>query len=989
MRIVQLNLNHCREAQDILYQNVRELKTDIAILSEPYNNDNGAAWVSDLSGKAAIWACQNVLFTRTMTNKENGFVWVCVDGVFIYSCYAPPSMTIEEYGVLLDRLVSNARGQRPLIIAGDFNAWAVDWGCRRTSPRGRMLIDALMALDVVLVNEGTTHTFQRAGMGSVIDVTFMSENLARRETDWKVSDIYTHSDHQIIVFTVNGARQPGPKVVPRRMGWRSATFDEALFKLMMADANDVQGTACDKAQASIKYITKACDAAMVRRSIRRGRPPVYWWNEEIAQLRTDCNKVRRLYQRSRGRENFITLQLRYRLARRQLKSAIITSKQKCFKDLCMEVDRDPWGRPYRVVMGKLKPTRLRPPTCPNLMLNIVTTLFPRQAEGHYNFDQLVVDDVIPPISKEELLMACRKMSNNKAPGLDNIPNIALRVAINAQPDIFARMYDACLREGVFPKQWKVQKLVLIPKGQKPPDEPSSYRPICLLDSAGKLFERVIYNRLEQYIESNGGLSEHQYGFRKSRSTLDAIKMVIERAQKAIEGKRWKRGPKKYCAVVALDIKNAFNSASWIQIHRALEGLGTPGYIRRIIGDYLNDRLLRYDTEAGIKNYTVNGGVPQGSVLGPLLWNIMYDGVLRLPVPEGATIIGFADDIAIVVSAKFTEEVTNICNRIISTIRRWLESSGLKLAAHKTEVVLISSRKIRESITIRVGQEEINSKPWIKYLGVIIDDKLSFRQHIEYCSNKGSGVGLALAKIMPNIGGPRQNSRTLMANVVTSVMLYGAPIWVDALQVKSLARKIESVYRSSLLRVATAFRTVSYDAVCVIAGMVPISILAKERLRSYLARNGALNVIRAESITEWQRRWTTSEKGRWTHRLIPQIDRWVYRRHGKVDFYLTQFLSGHGCFRAYLHKFGHDSSPECPACTGVEEDVEHVFFHCPRFLEDRETLERALGERPSRDSIVSLMLESEEKWVAVGIAATNVMKELRHAERQRAGEIQES
>ena len=94
----------------------------------------------------------------------------------------------------------------------------------------------------------------------------------------------------------------------------------------------------------------------------------------------------------------------------------------------MEVDRDPCGRPYRVGMAKLKPT------CPNLMLNIVTTLFPRQAESHYNFGQSVVDYDIPPISKDELLRACRKMGNNKAPGLDNsIPNIALREAINAQP----------------------------------------------------------------------------------------------------------------------------------------------------------------------------------------------------------------------------------------------------------------------------------------------------------------------------------------------------------------------------------------------------------------------------------------------------------------------------------------------------------------------------------------------------------------------------
>ena len=119
-----------------------------------------------------------------------------------------------------------------------------------------------------------------------------------------------------------------------------------------------------------------------------------------------------------------------------------------------------------------------------------------------------------------------------------------------------------------------------------------------------------------------------------------------------------------------------------------------------------------------------------------------------------------------------------------------------------------------------------------------------------------------------------------------------------------------------------------------------------------------------------------------HKLI---DGWT--EHAKVDFYLTQFLSGHGCFRAYLHRFGHDSSPECPACAGAEKDVKHVFFHCPGFLEDRETLERALGEHPSRDNIVGLMLESEEKWVAVGIAATNIMRELRRVERQ-STEIEE-
>uniref|UniRef100_A0ABD2X116 Reverse transcriptase domain-containing protein n=1 Tax=Trichogramma kaykai TaxID=54128 RepID=A0ABD2X116_9HYME len=93
---------------------------------------------------------------------------------------------------------------------------------------------------------------------------------------------------------------------------------------------------------------------------------------------------------------------------------------------------------------------------------------------------------------------------------------------------------------------------------KPPKEPSSYRSLCMLDTAGKILERIICDHLEAITESPEGLSDHQYGFRKGRSTINAIKSVIAIAREVIAGKRWNRGTKKYCAVVTLDVKNAFN-----------------------------------------------------------------------------------------------------------------------------------------------------------------------------------------------------------------------------------------------------------------------------------------------------------------------------------------------------------------------------------------------------------------------------------------------
>ena len=114
-------------------------------------------------------------------------------------------------------------------------------------------------------------------------------------------------------------------------------------------------------------------------------------------------------------------------------------------------------------------------------------------------------------------------------------NAALKTAIDCRPELFFEVYNSCLCEGMFPSQWKKQRLVLLPKGDKPPNDP--YRPICLLDTVGKVMERIICNRLKVYSEGAGGLSDRQFGFRKLRSTVDAIDTVMDIARKAIEGQK--------------------------------------------------------------------------------------------------------------------------------------------------------------------------------------------------------------------------------------------------------------------------------------------------------------------------------------------------------------------------------------------------------------------------------------------------------------------
>ena len=125
----------------------------------------------------------------------------------------------------------------------------------------------------------------------------------------------------------------------------------------------------------------------------------------------------------------------------------------------------------------------------------------------------------------ELKLAAKRLDPGKAPGPDKIPNEVLRAIIREKPQLILDLLNTCLERGHFPKQWKLQKLVLISKGKtKDPKAPSSWRPLCMLDSTGKLYERMILNRVQSELDvpKNEGLSEMQYGFRAGRSTLNAV-----------------------------------------------------------------------------------------------------------------------------------------------------------------------------------------------------------------------------------------------------------------------------------------------------------------------------------------------------------------------------------------------------------------------------------------------------------------------------------
>ncbi|XP_062538588.1 uncharacterized protein LOC134206866 [Armigeres subalbatus] len=370
MEITQVNLNHCDTAQQLLRQSTTESNCDVAIIAEPYRvpHDNGN-WVTDKERIAAIQIMGRYPIQEVVDSSHEGFVIAKINGIFVCSCYAPPRWPLERFNQMLDVLIDTLIGRNPVVIAGDFNAWAVEWGSRLTNERGYSLLEALAKLEVRLCNERNVSTFRKDGRESIIDITFCSLCLMG-DMNWRVSGDYTHSDHQAIQYSVG---QRNPTSIHRMRScermWKTKYFDKDLLVESLRAAS---GNLNLNADQLTETVARACNASMPRRlEPRNRRRPAYWWKESLRDLRSACLRARRRVTRSRTEEDREQNKVGFSAARAALNREIKLSKLNCYKELCREADANPWGYAYWTIMAKTKGPTTPVEMCPERLKIIV------------------------------------------------------------------------------------------------------------------------------------------------------------------------------------------------------------------------------------------------------------------------------------------------------------------------------------------------------------------------------------------------------------------------------------------------------------------------------------------------------------------------------------------------------------------------------------------------------------------------------------------
>ncbi|XP_047365369.1 uncharacterized protein LOC124955249 [Vespa velutina] len=202
----------------------------------------------------------------------------------------------------------------------------------------------------------------------------------------------------------------------------------------------------------------------------------------------------------------------------------------------------------------------------------------------------------------------------------------------------------------------------------------------------------------------------------------------------------------------------------------------------------------------------------------------------------------------------------------------------------------------------------------------------------------------------------------------AVILYDAKVWAEALRHEKYRKRIVAVQRRSTLRIACSYRTVFEPVVPVVAVVIPIDLQAKEsqfvqQQKAVLGKEEASRIARSTSIEAGKSRWEQKPRGRWTARLISRIDNWINREEREVDFYLTQFWTGHGLFLSYLAKMRKVAEGNCPYGDSTNDDDHHTFFRSSRYSIERQALEQDLGDI-SPDNVVEKMLRVQEEWKKV-------------------------
>jgi len=936
-------------------------KTDIILVQDPLIINGYATGfeacrqiLSDDNPEAAIIITNNKIKAIKLGQFTTRYVAVArigighnKDDVVIVSAYFRYNKPTTMFTELLTNI---SLANRRLLIGADCNGHSTRWHNDTTNTRGKIVEELIDDQGLRILNTPQDlKTYKRHEMGeSNIDITLASTSIYGSVRGWTVTD-RTDSDHRTLEFTLNLKRRKRKIENPgTRFNTDKADWDK--FRLTLVGLKtQIQGNSVDETASSLtKAIVQAAKFSMPTRGRAKSgiiTPP--WWTNELTESKRSLQRARREGLPDTNRQA-------YQRQRNQHLHKIRLAKMSSWREFSADMNVNCWGKAFKwAKSGSRKnpmPTTVKTSTgtyttdLKDTLDTFLEAYLPedQNTPAFVPYDHQADNTPADSTNAQEVKEAIWKMKPGRAPGLDGITAKMLRVAWPVISDTITDLYSNCLRTAKFPNCWKNACLVIIPKGKgKNPLLTGSYRPISLLPTLGKALESLITLRLEK----ETGLNEigQQHGYVSGRSTETAIKALYNWTDQCTN---------RIVVGAFLDITGAFDYVRWTPIFERLKVLKISNRTLALLESYLTNRTatLTSDNETRVRPMT--RGCPQGSRLGPTLWKVAMSDAFKT-LGHQSHMIAYADDIALAVGAARLDTVKKRLMEYFDQLTSWSNKYGLNFSMAKSQIMTLKGG-VKPTYTVPFGSSAdailIKATKTVKYLGVIIDPRRSYREHVEDISHKSKEMFTRLRSMTSaNWGVEQSTSLVIYKGVFLPRITYAASIWQKALELKCSITTLGSTQRDALRAITGAYRTTSTAALQVISGQLPLDLEVK---RFVLRRSLKTNDITyqeyerdlKELLEVWQERWVTQDKGEWTFQLIPDV-RIRYGLPLTMDHYTSQMLTGHGDFRGKLHSFKRVPAPGC-ACGNGSETVKHVLLACPRTNNQRENLKRKLQQEQS-------------------------------------------
>ena len=893
IKCLQINLKHSRTATSNLTQIITENNIDIIFLQEPYTHLNNVAgfpksykiFSSGNGRKRSAIILTNDSIDGIAINQISDEDAIVLEFSYKKLKFYGTSMYFDiERDIKMDierveRIMNYTKGNG-LIIAIDSNARSKLWYDISTNQRGKTLEDFVTTSELFLMNEPTgIPTFETIRGRSWIDLTLCNGKIAATITDWTNGKDESCSDHKIISFNIVMRKQDyreihyiGKRYYTREEDYKkfesvlttnllskfkcsnihgdSYKYDEELRrKVYQSDNND------EVVEKLTQSITAACDAAFKvsrpRKHISTSKS-VPWWTQELTILRKKVVALRRRYQRTTTDDSArLERRLKYQEENRNYQAKIREEKLKSWKIFCSQAGSNPWNAVYRLAAGKLRNkstlTTLQTPDgmyttdITSTITHMIEHFTPEDKESsdtlnHKQARLRITEPMNTPDDKDftlvEIESVLKKFNSTKAPGEDGLSSEIMLRVLKLFPKFFTEVYNECLRKGCFPKQWKRSTIIpVIKPGKEDSSEVTKYRPISLLNVGGKLLEKLLIDRIYHHVFSKNLLNINQYGFCPQKNTVDAAlaakEFVINNLKK-----------KKYVIFVSLDVRGAFDSAWWPSILNNLRELQCPKNLFHLSKDYFRDRKATLCVNTQRVDRDIQKGCPQGSCCGPGFWNVMYNGLLNLNYSRHTKLIAFADDVAVITEGDSLAEAEMYSNADMAKIEKWAKNNRIEFNNSKSKAMTITRKKTNRAVNIYINNKAIEVVDIIKYLGIYFDSKLLFNKHIEVIAERATTLVNMLsrsAKLQWGLG--YKSLKTIYEGAIIPMLTYGAPVWEEAIRKRKNLLKLQRVQRLINIKIAKAHKTLSYEASCVMAGVLPIELVIEEKVELYKIKHG--------------------------------------------------------------------------------------------------------------------------------------------------------